>query len=199
MEYLTFGPALHRRRLEFLKDIATARSVLILGDGDGRFTAEFLNHNRTALVDSVECSRWMANLAAARIVRVPNGPSRVRQVLEDASTVPLTGTYDVAVTHFFLDCFTTEELERLVPRIAAHIRPGGRWIISEFQIPASGLRRHVARIVVAVLYRAFGILTGLQTRQLPDYRRILERNRFFRTALRTGLAGILVSEVWQLG
>lgn len=197
MEYLTLGPALHRRRREFLKDIATAQSVLILGDGDGRFTADFLRRNTEALVDSVESSRSMADLAAARIARAPNGPRRVRQLLDDARTVRLMGSYDLAVTHFFLDCFTTEELERLIPRITAHIRPGGRWIISEFQIPSEGLRRQVAKLVVKLLYAAFGVLTGLKTRCLPNYRQVLENNGYIRTAAKSGFAGILISELWQ--
>src|SRR3954453_19751287 len=83
MEYLTFGPALHRRRREFLSEIASARSGLILGDGDGRFTAEFLRHNTEALVDWVECSRRMADVAGARIARAADGPRRVRQIVED--------------------------------------------------------------------------------------------------------------------
>ena len=197
MEYATFGPALHRRRCEFLTQMATARSVLILGDGDGRFTAEFLRRNTNAFIDWVECSRSMANLAAARIARAPDGPRRVRQIAEDARNVRLTGLYDLAVTHFFLDCFTAEELERLIPQITAHICPGGSWIISEFQTPSSGVRRQVATLLIKLLYVAFGVLTGLKTRQLPDYRRVLENNGYFRTALKTGVAGLLVSEVWQ--
>lgn len=198
MEYLTFGPALLRRRREFLNEIATAHSVLILGDGDGRFTADFLSKNTNALVDSVECSRSMAGLAGARIARAPNGPRRVRQLLEDARTVRLTGSYDLVVTHFFLDCFTTKDLEELIPRITAHLHPGGRWIISEFQIPSSGLGRLSAKLLVKLLYVAFGILTGLRTRRLPNYRQELKKNGYIRTAAKAGFAGILVSEIWQL-
>jgi len=45
LEYLVFGRALERRRFEYLNDMADARHVLILGDGDGRFTAEFVRRN----------------------------------------------------------------------------------------------------------------------------------------------------------
>ncbi len=197
MEYLTFGPGLQRRRREFLSEITTAESVLILGDGDGRFTADFLRQNTEACVDFVECSRSMADLAAARIARAPNGAHRVRQILQDARSVQLTGSYDVAITHFFLDCFSTEELERLIRRVTAHIRPGGRWIISEFQIPSSGLGRHAAKLVIKLLYIVFGMLTGLKTRRLPDYRQVLQSNGYIRIAVKTGVAGLLVSELWQ--
>ena len=32
-------------------------------------------------------------------------------------SVPLTGPYDLIVSHFFLDCFTTEQIEELVDRL----------------------------------------------------------------------------------
>jgi SAM-dependent methyltransferase len=198
MEYLTFGPALHRRRCEFLNQTISRGSVLILGDGDGRFTAEFLRCNKTAFVDSVESSESMSRLAAARIARLPDGQSRVRQLRQDIRAAQLSGNYDLVITHFFLDCFTTEDLEELVPRITAHLKPGGRLVISEFQIPARGLRRYLAKLLIRALYLCFAILTGLETRQLPDYRRILQTNGYRRTESRTGLAGMLVSEIWDL-
>lgn len=197
MEYFTFGPALQRRRCEFLHGTAAYRHVLILGDGDGRFTAEFLRCNRIALVDSLECSQSMSHLAAARIARSPDGPSRVRQVCEDIRAAQLTRSYDLVITHFFLDCFTTEELEEIVPHITAHLEPGGRWILSEFCVPSRGFRRYVARFLIRALYFSFGILTGLKTRQLPDYRRVLQENHYSRTDSRTGLGGMLVSEIWE--
>lgn len=198
MEYLTFGPALQRRRCEFLDQTVSDRAALILGDGDGRFTAEFLQRNKTTFVDSVETSESMLRLAAARIARLQEAPSRVRQLRQDIRAAQLSGTYDLVITHFFLDCFTTEDLQELVPRITAHLRPGGRWVISEFQIPSRGLPRYLAKLIIKALYFSFAILTGLETRQLPDYRRVLQTNGYRRTDSRTGLAGMLVSEMWEL-
>jgi SAM-dependent methyltransferase len=198
MEFLTFGSALHRRRCQFLSQTDSHRAVLIIGDGDGRFTADFLHCNQTAAVDSVECSQSMSRLAAARIARLPGGPLRVRQIQQDIRTAPLSGPYDLVITHFFLDCFTTEELEELIPRITAHLQPGGRWVISEFKIPSCGLRRQFGKLLVKALYFSFAMLTGLKTRQLPNYEHILESNGFSRTESQTGLAGMLVSEMWKL-
>jgi SAM-dependent methyltransferase len=198
MEYLTFGPALQRRRCEFLDQTASHRAVLILGDGDGRFTAEFLRCNKTASVDSFECSESMSRLAAGRIARLHGSQSRVRQLGQDIRAAQLSGTYDLVITHFFLDCFTTEELEELVPPITAHLQPCGRWLISEFQIPSRGLSRYVAKLVIKLLYLGFAVLTGLKPRELPDYRRVLQTNGYRRTDSRTGLAGMLVSEIWEL-
>jgi SAM-dependent methyltransferase len=199
MEYLTFGPALHRRRGEFLNEIKRAQSVLILGDGDGRFTAEFLERNTVAAVDFVESSRAMAQLAAERIRHVaPDQVSHVRFIVEDARTARFAGRYDLVVTHFFLDCFSTDDLTQLIAKITAHVHPGGRWVISDFHIPHSGSFRYLAKLIIQLLYFGFRILTGLRVKQLPDYRAVLEGNGYLRTATRFGLRGMLVSEIWQL-
>ena len=42
LEYLVFGRALEKRRFEYLGQVGEVRNALILGDGDGRFTAEFV-------------------------------------------------------------------------------------------------------------------------------------------------------------
>jgi hypothetical protein len=139
----------------------------------------------------------MSRLAAERIAKSPNGPARVRQLPEDARTALLTRNYDLVVAHFFLDCFATEELEGLIPRIAARLTPGAKWVISEFQIPPSGLGRYFAAFVVKALYMSFGLLTGLKGARLPDHRRVLEGNGYRRTASKTGFAGMLVSEIWE--
>src|SRR5206468_3304021 len=44
LEHLTFGPALQRTRTHFLPLLADRQNALILGDGDGRFTAALLSH-----------------------------------------------------------------------------------------------------------------------------------------------------------
>lgn len=139
----------------------------------------------------------MSRLAAERIAQSPNGPARVRQLQGDVRAARLYGRYDLVIAHFFLDSFTTEELQTLIPRIAAHVIPGARWLISEFQIPASGLRRYVAKVVVKALYVSFGLLTGLKAARLPNYGTILEASGYLRTASKTGIAGLLVSEMWE--
>src|SRR6185437_1080687 len=45
MEWLSFGPYLSRCRRAFLPQLRDARRALVLGDGDGRFTAALLRRN----------------------------------------------------------------------------------------------------------------------------------------------------------
>jgi ubiquinone/menaquinone biosynthesis C-methylase UbiE len=190
LERLAFGRALERTRFEYLDEALTAGNVLILGDGDGRFTAELVRRNPTARIDSVDVSAGMLKLARRRV-------RGVRFWEADARTMELPGTYDLVVTHFFLDCFTTDELESLVQRIPAHCRLGTKWLISEFSLPETGLRRVACRVLIRGMYLFFRIATGLRVSRLPEHGQAMSQSGFRLQRRRTSLGGLLVSELWE--
>jgi SAM-dependent methyltransferase len=195
LEYAAFGRALERRRREYIHEVANARSVLILGDGDGRFTAEFVERNRAALIDSVDLSPRMQALARERIGE--GTPNALRLHEGDARTIELEQKYDVIVSHFFLDCFTARDLELLVARISEAAYPQARWLISEFGLPSGGIRRLGAALLIKVMYWFFRIATGLKTSRLPDYSTIFALYGFRRVRHRAAAGGLLVSELWE--
>jgi hypothetical protein len=51
--------------------------------------------------------------------------------------------------------------------------------------------------LVSLLYRAFGVLTGLRVRQLPDYSSALKIAGFTLEKERTWLVGLLVAQLWR--
>jgi ubiquinone/menaquinone biosynthesis C-methylase UbiE len=192
-EYLVFGRALERRRLAYMREVADARRVLIFGDGDGRFTAEFVERNPGAAVEFVDLSSKMVGLARRRIGSL----SQVRFRVGDARTISLEGKYDLVVTHFFLDCFTEEELERLVGRVSECCEEGARWLVSEFALPEAWAGRMAARALIRVMYFFFWRVTGLAVTQLPNYARVLAGNGFQLTRRSATVGGLLVSEMWE--
>ena len=109
-----------------------------------------------------------------------------------------TGSYDLIVSHFFLDCFFPDQLEQLFDRLLPHALPGAQWVISEFAIPRNALAAYLARGLIGLLYRAFGLLTGLRVRALPDYATALRRRGLVPSHDRRYLAGLLCSQVWSL-
>lgn len=193
LEYLAFGRALERRRREYLNEAANARSVLILGDGDGRFTAEFLDRNREAVVDSVDLSPRMLELAARRV----GGAMRLRCWAGDARTIELPQKYDLIVSHFFLDCFTDCDIEVLVERVSDAACPRAQWLVSEFCVPRAGIRRLGASLLIRTMYGFFRIATGLRTKRLPDYAKVFALHGFRRARHAAAAGGLLISEVWE--
>ncbi|HTW44581.1 MAG TPA: class I SAM-dependent methyltransferase [Acidobacteriaceae bacterium] len=195
LEYLSFGPMLERCRFCRIPQLKSARRALVLGDGDGRFLARLLTANPSLHADVVDQSPAMLRLLESRTASVHTS-ERIRIHHADALTFAPSGVYDLIVTHFFLDCFTTSEVQSLAQNIRPHLAPGAIWLVSEFAIP-SGFAALPARTIVSALYAAFHLITGLRTRALPNHSTALVRTGFTLLDRRTFLFGLLISELWQ--
>ncbi len=210
MEYLSFGPALERCRFHFLSRLAHCRYGLVLGDGDGRFTARLLATHPDLRVHAIDGSPAMLTALRRRVAAVAAAHRLTTQLADlrlpdlhlgnttSSSDPSLPFTPDCIATHFFLDCLTTPEVARLAHSLSALAAPGCLWIVSEFAIPARGWMRPLAAALVAALYRAFGWLTGLQPQQLPDHPSALAASGWQCIQRHRHLGGLLVSEIWQL-
>jgi ubiquinone/menaquinone biosynthesis C-methylase UbiE len=198
MEYLSFGPILKRCRFHHIPALIQSRRALVIGDGDGRFLARFLASAPKLRADAVDASSAMLRLLRKRVA-AQGDLRRLTTTCTDARVVtPPYASYDLVVTHFFLDCLTESETDCLIARIRPHLAPGARWLVSEFQIPLTGVfQRTLARVIISALYAAFRLLTGLTARQIPPWRALLASHGFRPKAARSWLGGLLVSELWE--
>jgi ubiquinone/menaquinone biosynthesis C-methylase UbiE len=197
LEYMSFGPWLARCRNTQLAHLSSARHALLLGDGDGRFLARLLEENPSLTADVVDSSEAMLRILDRRIRRRrPAARHRVCLHHADALQWKPTASYDLIVSHFFLDCFFPRQLEQLFAGLLPYALPGAQWVISEFGIPRNAFAAYLARGIVGSLYRAFGVLTGLPVRALPDYATYLLRRGLAPSQERRYLGGLLCSQVW---
>jgi ubiquinone/menaquinone biosynthesis C-methylase UbiE len=198
MEYLSFGPMLERCRFCRIPQLTSAthapQSALVLGDGDGRFLARLLSSNPALHADVVDQSPAMLRLLEARVSSI-GARNRINIYQKDARAFTPANTYGLVIAHFFLDCFNTEEVQSLAKTIRPHLSPHAIWLISEFAIP-SGLAALPAKSLVASLYAAFRVITGLRIRTLPDHAAALSQSGFSLLSRETFLAGLLISELW---
>lgn len=193
LEYGSFGPLLWWCRTTFLKEIQQARRVLMVGEGDGRFLAEFLHRNPEARVDYLDASPAMADLARERAAGNPRVTIRTGALPGHALPA---ATYDLISTHFFLDCFTAAELPAVVDALARAATPGALWVVSEFRIPPNPLLALAGQALTRALYLFFGLTTGLGARRLPSHAPLLTTAGFRVLYQRHRLAGVLTSELW---
>ncbi|MGA9720305.1 MAG: class I SAM-dependent methyltransferase, partial [Acidobacteriaceae bacterium] len=101
------------------------------------------------------------------------------------------------VSHFFLDCFTEPEIALLLSRVHTAVCDNAIWIVSDFAIPQRAPARQIAVLIVRGLYLAFGLLTGLTTRRLPDHGRVMQEAGWLLEDRSKLLLGLLVSERWR--
>jgi ubiquinone/menaquinone biosynthesis C-methylase UbiE len=181
LEYAAFGGALRRRREAFLFELGNPENVLVLGDGDGRFLQLFTALYPRAKVQAVDISGKMIELAQARAPAVSFHQA-------DAREFPFEKQYDLAVAHFFFDCFGNEELAQMVARVRTE-----RWLVSEFR------NTRWSWPLLRGLYLSFRLTTGLRTTALPDHRAVLTARGFELQKEDKALGGLVVSELWVLG
>lgn len=200
MEYLSFGTMLESCRFHFLPQLHDTEHSLLLGDGDGRFTAALLQQAPQAQATAIDGSEAMLHALRQRCESVHAG-TRVETICkllnEGLPTAVQAKTFDLVTTHFFLDCLSEAEVDRIAHDAAACTTANARWVVSEFRIPDQGAMRLPSRIVVRLLYLSFGILTGLRTQRLPAYESILPKHGWHLAQQQTRMGGLLVSQLWQ--
>ena len=196
LEYLTFGPYLQRTRTHFLNELTHRRQALVLGDGDGRFTAQLLQINPQIQIHAVDISPKM--LAALQKSAGPNVNRVTIEAVDLRHWSPNQNTqYDLIATHFVLDCLTTEEITHLTQRLAPSIAPGAQWLVSDFAIPPNRFGHLLAAPLIACLYASFRLLTGLRLTHLPNHQSALEKSGWTLQSHYPHLNGLLISQLWQ--
>jgi ubiquinone/menaquinone biosynthesis C-methylase UbiE len=200
LERLIFGRALARRRLCFLADprLASVRRALVLGDGDGRFTAALCERYPALEITALDASAAMLAELAGRVRRV--GTKTIDLQCADAREwVAARPGYDLVVTHFFFDCFSSADVAAIVARVARVSTPNSRWLVSDFRIPTQGARAVLAKLLVRALYFGSWLLTGLNVWRLPEHEPPLKEAGFTRASTERALFGALFSELWERG
>lgn len=197
-EYLCLGPLLEHTRNHFLPQLGGCARALLLGDGDGRFAAALLRSVPALQAHAVDSSKTMLHLLRQRCQRDGTG-SRMQTSIGSVLLARPHPATDLVVTHFLLDCLTQPELEHLARRLAAALRPGALWLVSDFGLPRHPLARKAAAVYLRLLYAAFRALTGLRPQHLPDPQSALGAAGFTRVARKERLRGLLYSEIWQRG
>ncbi|WP_395752634.1 class I SAM-dependent methyltransferase [Prosthecobacter sp.] len=198
MEALCAGGQLQRCRTALLGAIHSPRSALVYGEGNGRFLVELLRHFPEVRVTVVEASRVMIDLARARLLREGLDGAQVEFIHADALTWhPPAAVFDLIVTCFFLDCFREDQLQKLIPVIAAAAKGDAQWLLADFQIARAGVWRVCSRLIVGFLYGFFRWATGLSATELVPVEPYLSGEKFTRCERREFLWGLLFCECWR--
>jgi ubiquinone/menaquinone biosynthesis C-methylase UbiE len=174
LEFIAFGRDLERARFEYLGRLCRCRSILLLGEGDGRCVARLAELAPEARITCVDSSPGMIARAARRLTG--STAARVEFLCTDVlDYAPQAGAFDAVATLFFLDCFTAGEVESIVGRVRPALKPGAPWLFADFALPPRGPARLRARCWLAVLYFFFRAGAGLRVSSLPPSEDVLER------------------------
>jgi ubiquinone/menaquinone biosynthesis C-methylase UbiE len=199
MERSLAGEKLQECRTRFLAEVEAPERILIFGEGAGRFLAECVRRFPTARILVVDESAKMLEQARGNLDRC--GSNRRNVVFEgcDALSWKSSEQFELIATHFFLDCFCEEELERVVDALSASAKSNASWLLSDFQIPERGWMRWRAGVIHWMMYRFFRVATGISARRLVAPDALLRRNGFELRRRVESEWGLLRADWWQRG
>ncbi|GAB3839129.1 class I SAM-dependent methyltransferase [Hymenobacter jeollabukensis] len=165
---LVFGPTLLRAQRAALQTglptAGAAPRVLFIGGGTGRVLPELLAVSPGAQVLYLEASARMLRQAEELARPLPAAAGRV-QFRHGTETALLPAEqFDVIVAFFLFDLFPPAELADLLARLQRHAHGGTRWLVADFAPPRRGWQRGLQWL----MYRFFGLTSGVRGRQLPD-------------------------------
>ena len=168
LEKLMFGSHLNRSRTALLTSIPECRSALVLGDGDGRLLEALLTIQPECQITSIDQSQRMLEIQQERLAHHPRRDN-VNWRQQDARELEGFGyQFDLLVSAFFLDCFTSQELATHLPLWLNTLRPGGHFYFVDFQEPGSGWKRLRGKLSLTLMHHFFRCCTNLQNRRLVD-------------------------------
>lgn len=198
MEIAFAGGLMQRCRTAFLADTQNCRRALLAGEGTGKFLAELLRSNPEIQITCVEHSAGMIAQARQRLMRERLDGLRVQFKQMDALFwIPSAEKFDLIVTHFFLDCFREQQLQRLVPLLAQSASADAIWLLADFRVPERGWRRARAAILLAALYVFFKIATALSASWLTPPDPFLKAAGFTLSERRLASFGFAHADLWR--
>lgn len=189
---VVFGRSLERAQVVFLDRVPPGASVLIVGGGTGWLLEPLLTNNPVARIVYLETSAQMLARASRRVLnRQLLGTIEFR--LGDETALQSGEQFDVVITPFVLDVFTTQTLRtRLIPRLRNALKPGGQWLITDFV--RTGVWRQ--RALLWTMIRFFRLTANIEARQLADWQQLMLETGLRVRERQVQVGGLVSTEVW---
>lgn len=149
---LIFGNQLLRTQTLFLNEIKREDKVLILGGGTGELLYDIPMCDK---IHFVEKSHRMIERAATRRLKI-----KVDFIAEDFHDFSASGTYDLIICPFFLDCFSEDNLKVILKKIKSVLKPNGHLIVSDFQKTSSNT------LTLKLMHAFFHVFSKLDAKHL---------------------------------
>jgi len=170
MEHLLWGRQLQLSRKAAGPYLSQQTPVLLLGDGDGRFSCHLHQQYNSLSLVSLEVSSDMNRHAMRRRQRLGLEELPYTQIQEDLRswTYP-KAHFASAVIQFVLDSLSQDESRACAQALYQSIRPGGLLIITDFTIPEQPWSCLRGKLSTWLMFRFFRFFCRLRTKQLYDY------------------------------
>jgi len=201
IESVTIGRSLLDARLAHLQRLAEGPAIqhaLLVGEGNGSFLLPFVQQFPNTRITVLDESPAMLRVAQNRLEAADIDTARITFRQADMTIEQLPESrYDLIVTLFFFDNFDAATVQQIVPTLEYASMSSAQWVLSDFQLPASGWRRLRARIWLIILYAFFRRVAKIPAHNVPPVEAILATTSFKQVARKTYSAEMLYSTLYE--
>jgi SAM-dependent methyltransferase len=186
---LVYGDALVRAQVYLLGFIPANAKILIAGGGTGWILEKLADIHPAGLqITYVEISAKMM----ARAKKRNTGENLVVFVNEAVENLTSPTTFDVVITPFLFDSFTTQSAESLFNHIDSLLKPAGLWLLSDFQLTG----RWWQKILLKSMLLFFKAVCGIEASKLPDVEGQFKLHGYKAAAQQTFFHDFVISTVY---
>jgi len=172
-ENIFFGNQLNLARTVFTDELMNSHSVLLLGEGRGKFLRELLAINHNCSVTIVDSSSRMIRYQKSKVSKA--NFDRVNFHCVSIETFSTNQKFDLICSFFFWDCFTVQQINKLVPSCSTLLLTKGLWITSDF-IDLMNHKNYVNYFKIRLLYLFFHLTTGIRAWRVEPFRNFAQEN-----------------------
>ncbi|MCC3158337.1 class I SAM-dependent methyltransferase [Hymenobacter sp. 15J16-1T3B] len=194
---LVFGSTLLRAQRAALRAglplAGAAPRVLFIGGGTGRVLPELRAASPAANVLYLEASARMLAQAEQLARQLPGAAARISFRHGTEAALQPAEQFDVIIAFFLFDLFPPAELSALLVRLRQHAHGGTHWLVADFAPPRRGWQRGLQWL----MYRFFGLTSGVRGRRMPDIAAALGGLGLRPTWEQRWADGLVQAGVWQ--
>lgn len=197
---LVFGHSLDNAQKAFFSLLPKGASILIIGGGSGRILADLVTKCQPRQITYIEASSRMLRKAEKRLLRLDHTLTDPIETLFCCGTekdIPAGQSYDVLMTFFLLDIYSTKEARALALTLSTHLKASGSWLFADFCVQENSWKRYWQRAMLKVMYLFFRLTSNLQNQTLPDYERIFKDLGYFPVQQKYYYRSFIISIIYR--
>ena len=108
--------------------------------------------------------------------------------------IPASGSFEVVITHFYLDLFDQQRCHEVCDLIRTYCHAGSLWVACDFVD-----RSWWHSIMLRIMYIFFGLTSNLRTKRLPDWRSCIQDTGFSEGGMEYYSDNFICSALYKLG
>ena len=198
MEKIIFGNDLEKIRNVHLKLIDDEESILLLGDGDGRFLKKISETGADGLIVSLDSSSKMIELSRKRLqntdLEVQYFCQKIKNFEKFESFKP-----DLIFAHFFLDCFTEDEVILIIDLLSQWSTKTTKIVVSDFFITkTNSISGTYQKLLTQTMISFFRVFCGISAKKLPNIPKIMNSKGWNCISHKSLRNSFINSWVWQI-